>query len=407
MQDAAAIERIRQKYLALVPMMDERMRRQWAATEASDLGWGGVSTVSVATGLARNTITVGAGEVEYRQAHPEEVVGVRIRSPGGGRKSLSETDPGLLEALDALVDPATRGHPESPLRWTCKSTSTLAEELGRQNHAVSDRSVATLLKRSGYSLQANRKTREGSSHPDRNAQFEYISQQVIAFQERHQPVVSVDTKKKELVGEFKNAGAEWQPQGQPEKVKVHDFPDKKLGKAIPYGVYDLASNEGWVSVGIDHDTAQFATASIRRWWQEMGSPRFPRATKLMITADGGGSNSSRNRLWKVALQELANDLGLKLQVCHFPPGTSKWNKIEHRLFCFITKNWRGRPLTSYEVIVNLISNTTTKNGLTVRAALDTNHYETGIEISDDALARVKLTPATFHGEWNYTIRPRK
>ena len=407
MQDAAAIERIRQKYLALVPMMDERMRRQWAATEASDLGWGGVSTVSVATGLARNTITVGAGEVEYRQAHPKEVVGVRIRGPGGGRKSLSETDPGLLEALDALVDPATRGHPESPLRWTCKSTSTLAEELGRQNHAVSDRSVATLLKRSGYSLQANRKTREGSSHPDRNAQFEYISQQVIAFQERHQPVVSVDTKKKELVGEFKNAGAEWQPQGQPEKVKVHDFPDKKLGKAIPYGVYDLASNEGWVSVGIDHDTAQFATASIRRWWQEMGSPRFPRATKLMITADGGGSNSSRSRLWKVALQELANDLGLKLQVCHFPPGTSKWNKIEHRLFCFITKNWRGRPLTSYEVIVNLISNTTTKNGLTVRAALDTNHYETGIEISDDALARVKLTPATFHGEWNYTIRPSK
>jgi hypothetical protein len=407
MQDAAAIERIRQKYLALVPMMDERMRRQWAATEASDLGWGGVSTVSVATGMARNTITVGAGEVEYRQAHPEEVVGVRIRSPGGGRKSLSETDPGLLEALDALVDPATRGHPESPLRWTCKSTSKLVEELRRQNHAVSDRSVATLLKRSGYSLQANRKTREGSSHPDRNAQFEYISQQVIAFQERHQPVVSVDTKKKELVGEFKNGGAEWQPQGEPEKVKVHDFPDKKLGKAIPYGVYDLASNEGWVSVGIDHDTAQFATVSIRRWWQEMGSPRFPRATKLMITADGGGSNSSRNRLWKVALQELANDLGLKLQVCHFPPGTSKWNKIEHRLFCFITKNWRGRPLTSYEVIVNLISNTTTKNGLTVRAALDTNHYETGIEISDDALARVKLTPATFHGEWNYTIRPRK
>jgi hypothetical protein len=283
----------------------------------------------------------------------------------------------------------------------------LAEELERQSHPVTDRTVAALLKRAGYSLQANRKTQEGSSHQDRNAQFEYISQQVIAFQKQHRPVVSVDTKKKEWVGEFKNVGEEWGPQGQPPKVKVHDFPDKKLGKAIPYGVYDLASNEGWVRVGIDHDTAQFAAASIRRWWQEMGSSRFPRATKLMITADGGGSNSSHSRLWKVALQNLANDLGLKLHVCHFPPGTSKWNKIEHRLVCFITKNWRGRPLTSYEVIVNLISNTTTKTGLSVRAALDTNRYETGIEVGDDELARVKLIPATFHGEWNYTIRPYK
>jgi len=407
MQDALTVERIRRKYLALSPLMDERIRRQWAASEAAVVGWGGVSAVSMATGLARNTIAVGIAELEYRRAHPREPVDVRIRRPGGGRKPLSQTDPGLQQALEALVDPVTRGHPESPLRWTCKSTSKLAEELGRQNHPVTDRTVAALLKQAGYSLQANRKTQEGSSHPDRNAQFEYINRQVMICQRERQPVVSVDTKKKELVGEFKNAGQEWRPQGHPEKVKVHDFPDKKLGKAIPYGVYDLASNEGWVSVGIDHDTAQFAAASIRRWWQEMGDRRFPRATRLLITADGGGSNSSRNRLWKLALQGLANDLDMPLRVCHFPPGTSKWNKIEHRLFCFITKNWRGRPLTSYEVIVNLISNTTTKNGLTVRAALDTNHYETGIEVSDEQMARVHCVPARFHGEWNYTIRPRK
>ena len=270
---------------------------------------------------------------------------------------------------------------------------------------MSDRTVAALLKAAGYSLQANRKTREGSSHEDRNAQFEHISRRVLAFQRQGEPVVSIDTKKKELVGEFKNAGQEWEPQGQPVEVKVHDFPEKGLGKAIPYGVYDLASNEGWVSVGIDHDTARFATASVRRWWQEMGTGRFPRATKLMITADGGGSNGSRNRLWKVALQDLADELGLRLEVCHFPPGTSKWNKIEHRLFSFITKNWRGRPLTSYQVIVNLIAHTTTKAGLQVRAALDTNRYETGIEVTDEELARVRMTPAKFHGDWNYAIRP--
>jgi hypothetical protein len=406
-QDALTIERIRRKFLALSPLMDERMRRQWAASEADAVGWGGVTLVAVATGLARNTIAVGIGELTHRRAHPPETIDVRVRGPGGGRKPLTQTDPGLQKALDALVDPMTRGHPESPLRWTCKSTSKLAEELGRRNHPVTDRTVATLLKKAGYSLQANRKTREGSSHPDRNAQFEYINQQVIACQKQRQPVISVDTKKKELVGEFKNAGQEWQPKGEPEKVKVHDFPDKKLGKAVPYGVYDLASNEGWVSVGMDHDTSRFAAASIKRWWEEMGQRRFPRATQLMITADGGGSNSSRNRLWKVALQDLANELDMELQVCHFPPGTSKWNKIEHRLFCFITKNWRGRPLSSYEVIVNLIGSTTTKNGLTVRAALDTNQYETGIKISDQQLARVNCTPAPFHGEWNYTIRPRR
>ena len=382
------------------------MRRQWAATEASDLGWGGVTSVALATGLARNTIMVGTRELEHRRTHPREAVSLRIRDLGGGRRPLCERDPGLQVALDALVDPATRGHPESPLRWTCKSTHTLAEELQRQNHSVSDRTVAALLKAAGYSLQANRKTREGSSHEDRNAQFEYISRRVLAFRKQGEPVVSIDTKKKELVGEFKNAGQEWEPQGKPVEVKVHDFPEKKLGKAIPYGVYDLASNEGWVSVGIDHDTAQFATASVRRWWLEMGTARFPRATKLMITADGGGSNGSRNRLWKIALQALADELGLRLEICHFPPGTSKWNKIEHRLFSFITKNWRGRPLTSYQVIVNLIAHTTTKAGLVVRAALDSGHYETGIVVSDEDLARIKIIPAKFHGEWNYGIHPK-
>lgn len=407
MQDAGAVIRIRKKYRALSSIMDERMRRQWAASEAQSLGWGGVSLVSLATGVARNTITLGGRELEYRRTHPRVKIGPRVRAPGGGRKRLTELDPGLRQALDALVDPVTRGHPESPLRWTCKSTSKLAEELQRQHHRVTDRTVAALLKESGFSLQANRKMREGSSHPDRNAQFEYINGQVMAFQRRSQPVVSVDTKKKELVGEFKNAGQEWQPKGKPLEVNVHDFPDKKLGKAIPYGVYDLASNEGWVSVGIDHDTARFATASIGRWWREMGSQRFPRATKLMITADGGGSNSSRNRLWKVSLQDLADELQLPLHVCHFPPGTSKWNKIEHRLFSFITSNWRGRPLTSYEVIVNLIASTTTKAGLTVRAAIDSNIYETGIEVSDTELSRLQIAAAEFHGEWNYTIRPRK
>jgi hypothetical protein len=404
-QNTLVIRRVREKYRLLGQMMDERMRRQWAAAEAADLGWGGVTLVAVATGLARNTILAGSRELEHRRTHPREVVSIQIRSPGAGRKPLTEIDPGLAQALEALVDPVTRGHPESPLRWTCKSTAKLAQELQRQNHPVTDRTVARLLKGAGYSLQANRKTREGSSHPDRNAQFEYISQQVRAFQRQGQPVVSVDTKKKELVGEFKNSGEEWQPAGQPEQVKVHDFPDKQMGKAIPYGVYDLASNEGWVSVGIDHDTARFATASVRRWWQEMGARRFPEARKLMITADGGGSNSSRNRLWKLALQELADEVGLHLQVCHFPPGTSKWNKIEHRLFCFITKNWRGRPLISYEVIVNLIANTTTAAGLLVKAALDTGHYETGVEVSDEEPARVKITPAKFHGEWNYAISP--
>ena len=406
MQDAKVEARIRRKFRLVAVELDERRRRQWAAAEARDVGWGGISLVARATGLSRPTIMAGLKELEL-SATSRLVAAARVRSPGGGRRTLTQSDPGLLEALERLIDPATRGDPMSPLRWTCKSTAKLAEELTRQNHPVSDRTVAMLLKQSGYSLQANRKSREGSSHPDRNAQFEYINRQVRAFQKRQQPVVSVDTKKKELVGEFKNPGEEWQPQGQPQPVNVHDFPDKKLGKAIPYGVYDLAGNEGWVSVGIDHDTAEFACASILRWWNEMGSARFPRATELMITADGGGSNSSRNRLWKKSLQCLANDLGIALKICHFPPGTSKWNKIEHRLFCFITKNWRGRPLTTYEVIVNLIASTTTKKGLIVRAALDPRQYETGITVSDEELEHLRLTRAKFHGEWNYSIKPQR
>jgi hypothetical protein len=405
MQDARIEARIRRKFRLVAVELDERRRRQWAAVEAREIGWGGISLVARATGLSRPTIMVGLGELEL-SSKSRTLAAVRVRRPGGGRRTLAQSDPGLLEALERLIEPATRGDPMSPLRWTCKSTAKLAEELTRQNHPVTDRTVAMLLKQSGYSLQANRKTREGSSHPDRNAQFEYINRQVIAFQRRRQPVISVDTKKKELVGEFKNPGAEWQPTGQPEKVNVHDFPDKKLGKAIPYGVYDLACNEGWVSVGIDHDTAEFACASIQRWWNEMGSTRFPKATELLITADGGGSNSSRNRLWKKSLQCLADELDLTLNVCHFPPGTSKWNRIEHRLFCFITKNWRGRPLTTYEVIVNLIASTTTKAGLTVRAALDPRPYETGVEVSADELARLQISPAKFHGDWNYSIKPR-
>jgi hypothetical protein len=407
MQDAATIERVQRLFEALEPVMDERSRRQWAAAEALELGWGGVTAVATATGMARDTIQAGVRQVRYRTAHPEEPTSPRIRRAGGGRKPLAQTDPDLVAALEALVEPLTRGDPQAPLRWTCKSTRRLAAELTQQRHAVGDRTVAALLRAAGYSLQGNRKTREGAGHPDRNAQFEYINAQARRFRRRRQPVISVDTKKKELVGDFKNGGREWRPQGQPEQVGTHDFQDPELGKAIPYGVYDVTNNQGWVSVGIDHDTAYFAAASIRRWWQKMGSRRFPRATELLITADGGGSNSHRSRLWKVALQDLADELRLKLVVCHFPPGTSKWNKVEHRLFCFITQNWRGRPLVSHQAIVNLIAGTTTRNGLIVQAALDTATYETGIKVSDKHMATLALTPAKFHGNWNYTITPRR
>jgi hypothetical protein len=385
--------------------MDERMRRLWAGAEAADLGRGGLTAVSIATGLAMNTIRAGCAELKAGTLG-REGKDARIRRPGGGRKPLTQTNPQVRSLLLELVDAATRGHPQSPLLWSSKSTRKLAAELKRQGHCVSDRTVASLLHAERYSLQANRKTKEGSSHPDRDAQFGYINQQAILALNAGRPVVSVDTKKKELVGEFKNSGQEWRPRGTPRKVKVHDFPDPQLGKAIPYGVYDISNNEGWVSVGTNHDTAEFAAASIGRWWREMGRRRFPKATQLMITADGGGSNSSRSRLWKLALQELADELKLELQVCHFPPGTSKWNKIEHRLFCHITKNWRGRPLVSYQAVVSLIASTTSTKGLTVRAALDENDYPTGRKVTPKELATIDCTPAEFHGEWNYTIRPR-
>jgi hypothetical protein len=385
--------------------LDERRRRQWAAAEARELGWGGVSLVAQATGLSRPTINAGLRDLD-RPATQRTAEAVLIRRRGAGRPPLTKTDPGLLAALESLLEPATLGDPMSPLRWTCKSTRHLAEELTRMNHPVGPRTVAALLHESGYSLQANRKMREGASHPDRNAQFEYINASVGRFILRGQPAISVDTKKKELVGDFKNGGREWGARGKPQEVRVHDFLDKTLGKAIPYGVYDMINNQGWVSVGIDHDTAQFATASIRRWWHEMGRGCFPKASELLITADGGGSNGHRTRLWKASLQALADELELTLMVCHFPPGTSKWNKIEHRLFSFITQNWRGRPLVSLQAIVNLIANTTTSTGLIVKAALDTNQYDTEVKVSDEELAGLRLQRHEFHGDWNYTISPR-
>jgi hypothetical protein len=406
MQDAQTVGRIRRKYRSLNVEMDERSRRQWAAAEARELGWGGVTTVAQAAGLSRTTITAGSRELAL-PAQRRAAEGTRVRRPGGGRKPLTETDPDLVAALESLIEPTTRGDPESPLRWTCKSIRRLADELTHQHHLVSPNSVAALLRQAGYSLQANRKTREGASHPDRNAQFEYINRLVRSFLDRGRPAISVDTKKKELVGDFRNAGREWRPRGQPEEVRVHDFIDRKKGKAIPYGVYDILNNQGWVSVGIDHDTAQFAVNSIRRWWQRMGHRRFPRATELLITADGGGSNSPRSRLWRLSLQKLADELDMRLHLCHFPPGTSKWNKIEHRLFSFITQNWRGRPLVSRQAVVNLIASTTTRTGLIVRAALDTQRYDTAVKVTDTELAGLLLSPDRFHGDWNYTISPHR
>ncbi len=406
MQDEIAIELINTKYNALMPLMDERMRRQWAAAEATAYGWGGLEAIAQATGLSQTTIRKGQAELAERAAQPELAIAAWLRRPGGGRKRKTEEHPELRQALEKLVDPVTRGDPESPLRWTCKSAATLARELTTDTREVSENTVRRLLQAAGYSLQSNRKTREGAAHPDRNAQFEQINATVCACQQRSQPVISVDTKKKEWVGDVKNGGREWPPQGRPEEVRVHDFIDKELGKAIPYGVYDITKNQGWVSVGIDHDTARCATEAIRRWWSKMGRPRYRTARELLITADGGGSNGSRCRLWKVALQELANDLRLWIRVCHFPPGTSKWNKIEHRMFSHITQNWRGRPLVSHEVIINLIANTATQQGLIVKAELDTGSYPTGIKVSDKEFALVNLVPDKFHGEWNYTIAPR-
>jgi hypothetical protein len=405
MQDAQTAERIRRTYQALWPEMDERMRRQWAAAEARGLGYGGIASVSRATGLSRTTIAAGLAELElpgWRRACEAR----RVRRPGGGRRPLTESDPGLLAALESLVEPTTRGDPESALRWTCKSTRRLAEELTRMGHPAGRMTVASLLHEAGYSLQADHKTREGGSHPDRDAQFRYIDRMVRGRLRQERPAVSVDTRKKELVGDFKNNGREWHPEGRPPEVRVHDFQDKALGKVIPYGVCDIPNDQGWVSVGTDHDTAQFATHSIRSWWAKMGCRRFGRADELLITADGGGGNGSRCRLWKVCLQQLADELGIGLVVCHFPPGTSKWDKVEHRLFSFITQNWRGRPLDSRETVVNLIASTTTRTGLIVKAALDTNRYQTAIKVSDAELAGLRMTRHRFHGEWNYTIKPR-
>jgi hypothetical protein len=391
-------------------MLDERGRRTWAATEARALGWGGVSHVAEATGLARNTIAAGLKELEggERPGHadvPVEPGRRRVRRPGAGRKKLTETAPRLLEALEALVNPATRGDPMSPLRWTCKSTDSLAETLSRQGHPASARTVARLLRQMDYSLQSTRKVNEGRSHPDRDRQFGYISRQTRAFQQRGQPVVSVDTKKKELIGEYHNAGREWQPRGHPERVNVHDFRDPDVPKAVPYGVYDVTANAAWVNVGTDHDTPEFAVQSIRTWWRHMGRRMYPKAHELLIMADCGGSNGYRARAWKHELQKLANDVGLRISVCHFPPGTSKWNKIEHRLFCHITQNWRGRPLVDHEVVVSLIGSTRTKAGLKVKARLDPRSYEKGVKVTDEQLADVRVRPARFHGEWNYSIAP--
>jgi hypothetical protein len=399
------VTRLRRKYRVVAPELDERRRRQWAAAEAREIGYGGVSVVARATGLARSTIH--AGLRDLRTSRRQRVRDAeRIRRAGGGRRPLTTSDPALLTALLTLIEPTTRGDPESPLRWTCKRTTQLASELTQQRHPVSPRTVATLLKDAGYSLQANRKTREGASHPDRDAQFRYLTGLITECHQHGQPTISVDTKKKELVGDFKNGGREWRPHGQPVPVRVHDFLDPALGKAIPYGVYDLANNEGWVSVGITHDTAEFAVNAIRRWWTRMGRHRFPRARTLLITADGGGSNGPRSRLWKWALQRLADDFDLTLTVCHLPPGTSKWNKIEHRLFSFISQNWRGKPLVTHQAVVNLIAATTTRTGLRVKAALDTRRYETALQVADEVFARLRITPHTFHGDWNYTIAPR-
>ena len=405
MQDEGVLRAIESKYRSLSVLMDERMRRQWAAAESRAYGWGGVRAVSTVTGMSPNTIRKGLAELAVRDENPDAPVEPALRRTGAGRKRRTETDPELLDALESLVEPTTRGDPESALRWTCKSTTLLARELTRHRHPVSARTVGRLLNESGYSLQSNRKTLEGCSNPDRNAQFEFINASVKRFQQRGQPVISVDAKKKELVGAFKNAGREWQPKGGPEEVKVHDFLDPELGKAIPYGVYDISENQGWVSVGIDHDTAHFAAEAIRRWWKKMGSRRYRDARELMITADGGGSNGSRCRLWKVALQELATKLEMPIHVRHLPPGTSKWNKIEHRMFSHITRNWRGRPLISHEVIIQLIANTTTQAGLKIRAELDSGRYPTGVSVTDADLAALNLKRADFHGEWNYTLLP--
>jgi transposase len=392
---------LQERKAAILPHLDERQRRLFAAAEAKAAGYGGIAAVSRVTRVAASTIGRGLKDLEAPAALPPG----RVRRPGGGRKSLIETDARLLDDLNALVEPGVRGDPMSPLRWTCKSLRRLAAELKKLGHQISHTVVGELLKEQKFSLQANRKTREGAGNPDRGAQFCVINDAVETALAENQPVISVDTKKKELVGDFKNPGREWRPQGDPEEVRVHDFLIKELGRAVPYGVYDLATNTGWVNVGVGNDTAAFAVQTIRRWWQDIGRVRYPLAKRLVITADGGGSNGSRVRLWKRELQQFADELSISIEVHHFPPGTSKWNKIEHRLFSFVTQNWRAKPLISYRVIVDLIAATTTKTGLKVYCELDANSYPKGITVSDAEMASLNIQRAGFHGEWNYTIAP--
>lgn len=397
-------ESLAAKFAAVLPHLDERQRRLVMGAEARALGHGGIKAVAYAAGVSAVTVSRGVTELESGQEPTD-----RTRRPGGGRKPVTETDPGATSALLSLVEPSSRGDPESPLRWTTKSVRQLARAMATAGHRVSPPTVAKLLKAQGFSLQASAKTIEGGQHPDRDAQFRYLNDQASSHLDAGDPVISVDTKKKELVGQFKNGGREYRPAGQPEQVNVHDFMDKQLGKAIPYGVYDIAANAGWVNVGTDHDTAAFAVATIRNWWRNAGSAAYPHARRLLITADGGGSNGYRTRLWKIELARLADETGLTITVCHLPPGTSKWNKIEHRLFSHISMNWRGRPLTSHEVIVNTIANTTTRTGLTVDAELDNRSYPKGIKITDQqmtALERTALTRHNFHGEWNYSLVPQ-
>ena len=400
---------VRDRYKNLEWALDERLRRLYAAAEAKVIGHGGITLVQKATGVARGSIKQGLKELlpSQRATPSRDGSNQRIRRIGGGRKASVKDDAKLLAALESLVEPVTRGDPESPLRWTCKSLRQLESELRSQGYAVSHTSIGDLLKKLGYSFQGNRKTLEGGDHPDRNAQFEFINERAKDAMGNGQPVISVDTKKKELVGQYKNGGKELRPKGDPEEVNVYDFVDKELGRANPYGVYDITNNLGWVSVGTDHDTASFAVATIRRWWFGMGKELYPDARELLITADGGGSNGSRVRLWKLELQKLANELNIPIRVSHFPPGTSKWNKIEHRLFSYISMNWRGKPLVSHEAIVNLIAATTTRKGLQVRAELDPGHYPKGIKVTDEELKTVRILREDFHGEWNYSILPSK
>ncbi|MBI4783297.1 MAG: ISAzo13 family transposase [Oscillatoriophycideae cyanobacterium NC_groundwater_1537_Pr4_S-0.65um_50_18] len=398
---------ISEKYESIKPYLNEKTRRIWAATEARAMGRGGVSEVARATGLSRTTLYKAIAELEQPIEERMEIDPSAIRQTGGGRKLLSDTDLQLLEDLQELMSATTRGDPQSPLLWTTKSTIHLAEELQAMGHRVSQTSVWRLLNAMDYSLQVNRKVHEGEDHPQRDEQFLHIAKRVKQFEQQQQPVISVDAKKKELLGEYRNQGQEWQAQGNPIAVQVYDFVDKQRGKALPYGIYDLLLNQGWVSVGIDHDTAQFAVESIRRWWYEMGLPLYPNARQLLITADCGGSNGYRVRLWKLELQRLADETGLDIEVCHFPPGTSKWNKSEHQMFCHISQNWRGRPLTSRQVVINLINHTQTKQGLHIQAKLDKHHYKTKIKVTDDEFEAISLERDPFHGEWNYRIKSRE